>query len=94
MIKYTNSADGVRIAYTSRGEGEPALAFIHGGLADRTFWASPAFDFAVSEANNLHTDSARTFLTNVAQSHPNAEMRAHAATMLADWAGTAEETQK
>ena len=38
MTNYTESADGVRIAYTSKGEGEPALAFIHGGLADRTFW--------------------------------------------------------
>lgn len=38
MTNYIDSADGVRIAYTSKGEGEPALAFIHGGLADRTFW--------------------------------------------------------
>src|SRR5262249_15809410 len=34
------SADGVRIAYTAGGKGEPALLFIHGGLADRTFWAA------------------------------------------------------
>ncbi len=40
MTNYIDSADGVRIAYTSKGEGEPALAFIHGGLADRTFWNS------------------------------------------------------
>src|SRR5512142_2263164 len=40
MTNYTDSADGVRIAYASKGEGEPALAFIHGGLADRTFWDS------------------------------------------------------
>ncbi len=38
MMSYAESADGVRIAYVSRGDGEPALAFIHGGLADRTFW--------------------------------------------------------
>ena len=34
------SADGVQIAYTVRGAGSVALVFIHGGLADRTFWAS------------------------------------------------------
>src|SRR5262249_20191438 len=34
------SADGVRIAYTAGGKGEPALLFIHGGLADRSFWAA------------------------------------------------------
>jgi pimeloyl-ACP methyl ester carboxylesterase len=33
------SADGVEIAYTARGTGSPALVLIHGGLADRTFWA-------------------------------------------------------
>jgi pimeloyl-ACP methyl ester carboxylesterase len=33
------SADGVEIAYSARGSGETALVFIHGGLADRTFWA-------------------------------------------------------
>jgi pimeloyl-ACP methyl ester carboxylesterase len=33
------SADGVEIAYTVVGSGDTALLFIHGGLADRTFWA-------------------------------------------------------
>jgi pimeloyl-ACP methyl ester carboxylesterase len=33
------SADGVEIAYTARGTGATALVFIHGGLADRSFWA-------------------------------------------------------
>ena len=32
------AADGVEIAYTVRGTGTVALVFIHGGLADRTFW--------------------------------------------------------
>ncbi|HEX2694435.1 MAG TPA: alpha/beta hydrolase, partial [Acidobacteriota bacterium] len=32
------SADGVTIVYSAVGAGEPALVFIHGGLADRTFW--------------------------------------------------------
>ena len=34
------SADGVRIAYTTKGQGKPALVFIHGGLANRTFWSN------------------------------------------------------
>ncbi len=32
------SADGVSIIYSAAGAGEPALVFIHGGLADRSFW--------------------------------------------------------
>jgi len=30
--------DGVSIVYSAAGAGDPALVFIHGGLADRTFW--------------------------------------------------------
>jgi len=30
--------DGVLIVYSAAGTGDPALVFIHGGLADRTFW--------------------------------------------------------
>jgi pimeloyl-ACP methyl ester carboxylesterase len=33
------SADDVEIVYSARGAGETALVFIHGGLADREFWA-------------------------------------------------------
>jgi pimeloyl-ACP methyl ester carboxylesterase len=32
------SSDGVEIAYTASGSGGVTLVFIHGGLADRTFW--------------------------------------------------------
>ncbi|MEW5984070.1 MAG: alpha/beta hydrolase [Acidobacteriota bacterium] len=32
------SADGVSVAFTSSGTGDPALVFVHGGLANRTFW--------------------------------------------------------
>jgi pimeloyl-ACP methyl ester carboxylesterase len=35
---HARSADGTDIVYTARGHGETALVFIHGGLADRTFW--------------------------------------------------------
>jgi pimeloyl-ACP methyl ester carboxylesterase len=34
------SSDGVEIAYTTRGSGSVALVLIHGGLADRSFWAA------------------------------------------------------
>lgn len=43
---YAVSSDGVRIAYTARGTGEPALVFIHGGLAHRIFWRHQANAFA------------------------------------------------
>ena len=36
--KTCQAPDGVTIVYSVRGTGEPALIFIHGGLADRTFW--------------------------------------------------------
>lgn len=33
------SIDGVEIAFTVQGEGEPALVFIHGWSCDKSFWA-------------------------------------------------------
>lgn len=35
----TQSADGVDIAYSHAGQGTTSLLFIHGGLANRSFWA-------------------------------------------------------
>jgi len=39
------AADGVEIAYTVEGSGDPTLVFIHGWECDSTFWAGqiPAF---------------------------------------------------
>jgi len=34
----TKSLDGVRIVYSVSGSADMALLFIHGGLADRSFW--------------------------------------------------------
>lgn len=36
--KTCQAADGITIVYSACGAGEPALVFIHGGLADRSFW--------------------------------------------------------
>jgi len=38
--------DGVEIVYSAAGEGETALVFIHGGLADRTFYHGQLQAFA------------------------------------------------
>src|SRR5579871_4784629 len=38
-LRKTFSADGVSIAYVSGGNGKPTLFFIHGGLADQSFWS-------------------------------------------------------
>ena len=38
--------DGVPIVYSAAGAGSPALVFIHGGLADRTFWDGQLREFA------------------------------------------------
>jgi pimeloyl-ACP methyl ester carboxylesterase len=36
--KTCTAPDGVTILYSAAGAGEPALVFIHGGLANRGFW--------------------------------------------------------
>ncbi len=36
--KTCTAPDGVTIVYSAAGAGEPALVFIHGGLADRSFY--------------------------------------------------------
>jgi len=38
--------DGVPIIYSAAGSGEPGLVFIHGGLADRSFWDAELKAFA------------------------------------------------
>lgn len=36
--KTCRAPDGVELVYSAAGAGEPALIFVHGGLADRSFW--------------------------------------------------------
>jgi pimeloyl-ACP methyl ester carboxylesterase len=40
------AADGVTLVYSAAGAGEPALVFIHGGLANRGFWDGELRRFA------------------------------------------------
>ena len=40
------SADSVEIAYTVRGEGEPALVFVHGWCCDGTYWRDQVDSFS------------------------------------------------
>ena len=40
--------DKVTIVYSAAGRGEPGLVFIHGGLADRSFWKASLEHFAKS----------------------------------------------
>lgn len=40
------ASDGVSIVYSAAGSGEPGLLFIHGGLADRSFWDAQLKAFA------------------------------------------------
>jgi pimeloyl-ACP methyl ester carboxylesterase len=44
--KTCSAPDGVTIVYSAAGKGEPALVFIHGGLADRSFYASQLTAFS------------------------------------------------
>ncbi len=41
-----SAADGVAIAYSRYGSGDPALVLVHGGLANRGFWDSTVAAFA------------------------------------------------
>ncbi len=43
-----HAADGVRIAYTSEGHGEPAIVFIHGWTCDHTHWRFQVSEFRKS----------------------------------------------
>lgn len=45
-LKKAISSDGVSIAYLAGGIGDTALVFIHGGLADRSFWSNQLEVFA------------------------------------------------
>jgi pimeloyl-ACP methyl ester carboxylesterase len=38
MADIATSPDGIRIAYETRGEGTPALVFVHGWSCDRSYW--------------------------------------------------------
>lgn len=40
------ATDGTKIVYSAAGSGEPALIFIHGGLANRGFWEGELREFA------------------------------------------------
>lgn len=42
----TPADDGVAIAYTVRGEGEPALVFIHGWSCDQSYWSEQVDAFS------------------------------------------------
>lgn len=44
--KTCRADDGVEIVYSATGAGEPALVFIHGGLAERSFWDAQLMAFA------------------------------------------------
>jgi pimeloyl-ACP methyl ester carboxylesterase len=44
--KTCQAPDGVTIVYSAAGAGEPALVFIHGGLANRTFYDAQINAFA------------------------------------------------
>ena len=46
QVRRTSAADGVEIVYTIAGDKEPALVFIHGGFADRSFWDNQVKFFA------------------------------------------------
>jgi pimeloyl-ACP methyl ester carboxylesterase len=40
------SKDGVKIAYTVQGQGEPALVFVHGWSCDKSYWSGQVKSFS------------------------------------------------
>ncbi len=49
---WIRAEDGVRISYTSEGQGQPAIVFIHGWTLDHTHWR-----FQIQEAEDSNTSS-------------------------------------
>ncbi len=49
--------DGVTLVYSAAGSGAPGLVFVHGGLADRPFWASQ-LDFFAARHRTIALDLA------------------------------------
>jgi len=45
-VDNTISSDGISIAYEVRGEGKPALVFVHGWCCDRSYWHEQLPHFA------------------------------------------------
>ncbi len=43
-----DAEDGVRISYTSEGQGEPTIVFIHGWTCDHTHWRFQVPEFRKS----------------------------------------------
>lgn len=43
-----HAEDGVRIAYTSEGQGDPAIIFVHGWTCDQTHWRFQVAEFRKS----------------------------------------------
>lgn len=43
-----DSKDGVKVAYITKGEGEPALIFVHGWSCDKSYWENQLDEFAKS----------------------------------------------
>ncbi|MCP3980889.1 MAG: alpha/beta hydrolase [bacterium] len=43
---YATTPDGIPIAYSDHGEGEPTLVFVHGWLGNRNYWAGQVMAFA------------------------------------------------
>jgi len=46
VTEKVKSKDGVEIAYTVEGSGEPALVFIHGWSCDRSYWGNQVKTFS------------------------------------------------
>lgn len=43
-----DSKDGVKVAYITKGVGEPALIFVHGWSCDKSYWENQLDEFAKS----------------------------------------------
>lgn len=43
---FVTSSDNIRIAFEVRGEGKPALVFVHGWSCDRSFWKGQSEQFS------------------------------------------------
>jgi pimeloyl-ACP methyl ester carboxylesterase len=50
MLRFVDTADGVRLGYEEAGTGEPGMVFVHGWCCDRSYFAPQVRHFAAGHA--------------------------------------------
>ncbi len=87
MTRFVDSADGVKIAFAVMGEKEPALVFVHGGLADRTFWSNQTDVFSANHKVIALRPSRETARRRIPDRSPMSRRRFAGSPRIGLWPG-------